>query len=262
MIPQDTALTERPDLFPAWDSLNADQKKLYVRQMEVYAGYQENADWNVGRLLDAIDDMGDLDNTLIFYIWGDNGASMEGTITGSFNEMTFLNGVVLEPDAATEADRPVRRHRRLGGEHSAPHFAAAWAHAGNTPFQWGKQMASHLGGTRNPMVVSWPDRIKPDRDVRTQFTHCIDIGPTVLEAAGHPRAEDCRWDRAGADGRHQLPATPSTMLTPRSGTPCSTSSSPAPGPSTRTAGGRARSWTGIPWDLSPETMKRFAPGRL
>ena len=94
MIPQDAELTARPDLFPAWDSLDDASKKLYARQMEVYAGFQENADWNVGRLLDAIEEMGDLDNTLIFYIWGDNGASLEGTTTGSFNEMTFLNGVV------------------------------------------------------------------------------------------------------------------------------------------------------------------------
>ena len=98
VIPQDAVLTERPNLFPAWDSLNDAEKKLYTRQMEVYAGFQENADWNAGRLLDAIEEMGDLDNTLIFYIWGDNGASMEGTITGSFNEMTFLNGVALDAE--------------------------------------------------------------------------------------------------------------------------------------------------------------------
>ena len=98
VIPQDTELTERPDLFPAWDSLNDAEKKLYIRQMEVYAGFSENADWNVGRPLDAVEEMDELDNTLIFYIWGDNGASMEGTLTGSFNEMTFLNGVVLDAE--------------------------------------------------------------------------------------------------------------------------------------------------------------------
>ena len=124
---------------------------------------------------------------LIVYIWGDNGASMEGTVTGSFNEMTFLNGVVLDPEQQLKLiDERYGGIDAIGGEHTAPHVAAAWAHAGNTPFQWGKQMASHLGGTRNPMVVAWPDRLKPDTEMRTQFTHCIDIAPTVLEAAGIP----------------------------------------------------------------------------
>ena len=186
IVPQDTELTERPDLFPAWDSLTDAQKKLYARQMEVFAGYSENADWNVGRLLDAIEEMGDLDNTLVIYIWGDNGASMEGTLTGSFNETTFFNGVVLDADQQLELIEKFGGIEALGGFHTAPHFAAAWAHANNTPFQWGKQMASHLGGTRDPMVVAWPNRIKPDRRLRDQFTHCIDIVPTILEAAGIP----------------------------------------------------------------------------
>src|SRR5271157_6095485 len=186
IVPGDTELTDRPELFPAWDSLSDAQKKLYVRQMEVFAGFSENADWNVGRLLDAIDDLGDLDNTLIFYIWGDNGASMEGTLTGSFNEMTFLNGVALDADHQLALIETYGGIEELGGDHTAPHVAAAWAHAGNTPFQWGKQMASHLGGTRNPMVVAWPGKIKAGGRMRTQFTHCIDIGPTVLEAIGLP----------------------------------------------------------------------------
>ena len=121
VIPQDAELTERPDLFDAWDSLDDASKKLYTRQMEVYAGFMDNADWNVGRLLDAVEEMGDLDNTLIFYIWGDNGASLEGTTTGSFNEMTFLNGVDIDPEAAARADRQVRRHRGLG---QRPHGTA------------------------------------------------------------------------------------------------------------------------------------------
>ncbi|MCV7149942.1 arylsulfatase [Mycolicibacterium pyrenivorans] len=186
IVPPDTELTPRPDLFPAWDSLTDDQRKLYARQMEVFAGFSENADWNVGRLVDAVDGLGDLDNTLIFYIWGDNGASMEGTVTGSFNEMTFLNGVVLEADHQLELIEQYGGIEALGGEHTAPHFAAAWAHANNTPFQWGKQMASHLGGTRDPMIVHWPARISSDRASRTQFTHCIDIAPTVLDLAGIP----------------------------------------------------------------------------
>ncbi|HXW82125.1 MAG TPA: sulfatase-like hydrolase/transferase, partial [Acidimicrobiales bacterium] len=186
IVPQNTELTERPPLFPAWSSLSDDQKKLYARQMEVFAGFCENADWNVGRLLDAIEEMGDLDNTLVIYIWGDNGASMEGTVTGSFNEMTFLNGIVLEADQQLKLIQQYGGVEALGGDHTAPHYAAAWAHAGNTPFQWGKQMSSHLGGTRNPLIVAWPARIKPSAEVRPQFTHCTDVGPTVLEAAGLP----------------------------------------------------------------------------
>ena len=205
VIPQDAVLTERPDLFDAWDSLDDASKKLYTRQMEVYAGFMDNADWNVGRLLDAVEEMGDLDNTLIFYIWGDNGASLEGTTTGSFNEMTFLNGVDIEPKQQLELIDKYGGIEAWGNHHTAPHIAAAWAWAGNTPFQWGKQMASHLGGTRNPMVVAWPGKIKAGGDLRSQFTHCIDIGPTILEAAGIPGGEGGRWDRAGADGRYELP---------------------------------------------------------
>ena len=139
------------------------QKKLYARQMEVFAGFSENADWNVGRLLDAIEEMGELDNTLVIYIWGDNGACMEGTLTGSFNETTFFNGVVLDAEQQLEIIEKFGGVEELGGFHTAPHFAAAWAHANNTPFQWGKQMASHLGGTRDPMVVAWPKRLEAGR---------------------------------------------------------------------------------------------------
>jgi arylsulfatase len=186
LVPPGTELTDRPGLFPAWDSLTEAQKKLYVRQMEVFAGYSENADWNVGRLLDALEESGDLDNTLVFYVWGDNGASMEGTLTGSFNEMTFLNGVLLDAEQQLALIDEYGGVEALGGDHTAPHFAAAWAHASNTPFQWGKQTGSHLGGTRDPMVVAWPARIKAHGDLRSQFTHCVDIAPTVLEAAGIP----------------------------------------------------------------------------
>ncbi|MBP1945884.1 arylsulfatase [Methanobacterium petrolearium] len=186
IVPENTQLTERPDLFPAWDSLSENERKLYARQMEVYSGYSENADWNVGRLLDEIEEMGDLDNTLIIYIWGDNGASMEGTLTGSFNEMTFLNGIVLDAEDQLKLIEEYGGIDAIGGIHTAPHYAAAWAHAGNTPFQWGKQMASHLGGTRNPMVIAWPNKIKPDSQMRPQFTHAIDVGPTILETIGLP----------------------------------------------------------------------------
>ena len=186
IVPPDTELSARPDLFPAWESLSDAQKKLYARQMEVFAGYSENADWNVGRLLDAIEAMGERDNTLVIFIWGDNGASMEGTLTGSFNETTFFNGVVLDADQQLALIEKFGGIEELGGFHTAPHFAAAWAHANNTPFPWGKQTASHLGGTRNPMVIAWPKRIKGGGEVRAQFTHCIDVVPTILELVGIP----------------------------------------------------------------------------
>jgi arylsulfatase A-like enzyme/uncharacterized membrane protein len=258
IIPADAELTERPDAFPAWDSLSDAQKKLYIRQMEVYAGYQENADWNVGRLLDSIEEMGDLDNTLVIYIWGDNGASLEGTVTGSFNELTFLNGLVLDADEQLALIEKYGGIEDLGGIHTAPHCAAAWAHAMNTPFKWGKQIASHLGGTRNPMVVAWPDRIKPDAALRSQFTHCIDIGPTILEAAGIPEPKT-------VDGIEQEPMDGTSFLF---------SFDDAGAPERHTTqyfemfGGRAMYKDGwwaasrpdrLPWDMSPATLSKFGP---
>ena len=188
------------------------RRQLYARQMEVFAGYSENADWNVGRLLDAVEEMGELDNTLVIYIWGDNGASMEGTLTGSFNETTFFNGVVLEADEQLELIEKFGGIEELGGFHTAPHFAAAWAHANNTPFQWGKQMASHLGGTRDPMVVAWPGRITAGRgDLRSQFTHCIDVGPDDPRAGRHPRAHEGRT--ASSRSPWTAPASPTRSTT-------------------------------------------------
>ncbi|KZS67716.1 sulfatase-like hydrolase/transferase [Mycobacterium ostraviense] len=259
IIPPDTELTERPELFPAWDSLSDTQKKLYARQMEVFAGFSENADWNVGRLLDAIEDLGEADNTLVFYIWGDNGASMEGTNTGSFNEMTFLNGLDLDADQQLALIEQYGGIEALGDEFTAPHFASGWAHANNTPFQWGKQMASHLGGTRDPMVVAWPARIRPDGQVRGQFTHCIDIAPTVLAAIGLP-------EPTSVDGFEQEPMDGTSFL--------HTFDDPAAEERHTVQyfenfGSRAIYrdgwWAGArldraPWDLSPQTMRRFAPG--
>ena len=259
VVPPDTELTERPELYPAWDSLSDAEKKLYARQMEVFAGYSENADWNVGRLLDELEEIGELDNTLILYIWGDNGASMEGTVTGSFNETTFFNAVVLEADQQLKIIEKFGGIDALGGFHTAPHFAAAWAHANNTPFQWGKQMGSHLGGTRDPMVVAWPSRIKPDTQLRTQFTHCIDIAPTVLEAVGIPEPKT-------VDGIEQEPMDGTSFLYTLDD----------PGADERHTvqyfenyGSRAIYKDGwwacakldrIPWDLTPKTLKRFEPG--
>jgi arylsulfatase A-like enzyme len=167
VIPQDAVLTPRPADFPDWDPLPADQKQLYARQMEVYAGFQEATDHEVGRVLGAIEAMGLRDDTLVLYIFGDNGASMEGTETGSFNELTILNGLPITPDQQLEA---IHRYGGLdvwGGPRTHPHYAAAWALAGNTPFPWGKQVASHLGGTRNGMVVSWPKRIRDAGGLRS-----------------------------------------------------------------------------------------------
>jgi arylsulfatase len=198
VIPETAKLTPRDPAFPAWDSLPADQKKLYARQMEVFAGFQENCDHEIGRVINAVDEMGISDNTLILYIWGDNGSSMEGTETGTFNEMTTLNGIELP---AGEQLKLIEKHGGIGawgGPDSQPHFACAWAWAGNTPFQWGKQVASHLGGTRDPMVVSWPKRIKDRGGLRTQFTHVIDVAPTILEAADIPQPK-------AVDGIDQMP---------------------------------------------------------
>lgn len=245
IIPPDAELTERPDLFPAWDSMSEAQKRLFARQMEVFAGFSENADWNVGRLLDAIEDLGESDNTLVFYIWGDNGASMEGTNTGSFNEMTFLNGLDLDAERQLELIEQYGGIAALGDEFTAPHFASAWAHASNTPLQWGKQMASHLGGTRDPLVVAWPARIRPDGRVRSQFTHCIDIAPTVLAASVYRSRP---MSTASSRNRWTEPVScgPSTTLKPKTATPCSTSKTSAAVPSTKTAGGRALAWTRRP----------------
>jgi arylsulfatase len=180
VIPPDTKLTPRPKEIPAWDSLTADQKKVASRLMEAFAGYTAQTDHEVGRIIDAIEGMGQLNNTLIFWEIGDNGASMEGTLNGVFNEMSSLNGV---PEDTAYA---VKHIDEIGGPNAYNHYPVGWAWAMNTPFQWGKQIASHLGGVRNPLVVSWPKRIKDVGGTRTQFHHCIDIVPTILEAAGIP----------------------------------------------------------------------------
>ena len=259
VIPADAELTPRPDALPAWDSLSDSEKKLYARQMEVYAGYQENADWNIGRLLDAVEELGELDNTLVIYIFGDNGASLEGTLTGSFNELTMQNGIALTAEQQLSLIEQYGGLDAWGTDAYAPHYAAAWAWAGNTPFQWGKQVASHLGGTRNGMVVSWPERIKDAGGLRAQFTHCIDIGPTILEAAGIPEPKV-------VDGIAQKPMEGTSFLY---------SFDDANAAERHTVqyfeivGNRAIYKDGwwaacmldrIPWDLSPPTMAKFAPG--
>ena len=178
VIPGNTVLTPRPDSIPAWDSLNDKQKKLYARMMEVYAAALSYMDNQINRILDAIDETGELDNTLVIYIQGDNGASAEGGPNGVLNEMTFFNAM------QEDFDEVFKQMDKLGSEYTFNHFPAGWAHATDTPFQWTKQIASHFGGTRNGLVISWPERIKNKGEVRSQFHHVIDIMPTILDVVG------------------------------------------------------------------------------
>lgn len=178
ILPKDARLTKRHAELPAWDSLNADQKKLFAYMMEVYAAYLTQTDHNVGRVLDAIEQLGQLENTLVFYIVGDNGASVEGNIGGSINEIASLNRI---PE---DLHYMLAHKDDIGTWKTVNHYPVAWAHAMNTPFQFAKQYASHYGGTRNGMVVSWPARIKDRGGIRTQWHHVIDIVPTILEATG------------------------------------------------------------------------------
>ncbi|HVS40108.1 MAG TPA: arylsulfatase [Gemmataceae bacterium] len=178
VVPQDTQLTERSPGIPAWDSLDADHKKVYAHMMEVYAAALSYCDTQMGRILDAVEETGQLDNTLVIYIQGDNGASAEGSFQGLLNEMSIFNGI-------PEDFKQVMAHMDdLGGPTTFNHYPVGWAHAMDTPFQWTKQVASHFGGTRNGLVVSWPARIKDKGGIRTQFHHVIDIAPTILEAVG------------------------------------------------------------------------------
>jgi len=180
VVPQGTKLAPKPDAIKDWDTLTDDEKKLFSRQMEIFAGFGEYTDTEIGRLVQAIEQTGQMDNTLIFYILGDNGTSAEGGMSGLFNEMTYFN-------RAPETVQDILKHYDdLGGPLSYPHMAAGWAVAGDTPFTWTKQVASSFGGTRNGMVVHWPKRITAKGEVRAQFHHVIDVAPTVLEAAGLP----------------------------------------------------------------------------
>jgi arylsulfatase len=180
VVPAGTKLAPKPTAIKDWSALSADEQKLFARQMEVYAGFGEYTDMEVGRLIDAIGATGQLDNTLIFYIIGDNGTSAEGGMNGLYNEMTYFNGV-----NETVADI-LKHYDELGGPTTYPHFAAGWAVAGDTPFAWTKQVPSDYGGTRNGMVVHWPKRITAKNEIRSQWHHVIDVAPTILEAAGLP----------------------------------------------------------------------------
>lgn len=184
VVPPDTKLAPKPEAIKDWDTLSGDEKKLFARQMEVFAAFAEHTDHEVGRLVDTLKDLGQLDNTLIFYVLGDNGASSEGGMNGVFNEMSYFNGV-------QESVQDVLKHYDdLGGPNSYGHYAAGWAVAGNTPFTWVKQVASSYGGTRNAVAVHWPKGIKSKGEVRSQWHHVIDIAPTILEAAGLPEPKE------------------------------------------------------------------------
>jgi arylsulfatase A-like enzyme len=182
VIPPDCQLTERHKEIPAWDDMPAALKPVLVRQMEIYAGFLEYADYHVGRLVDSIKKLNLLDDTLIYYIIGDNGASAEGTLQGTYNEMINFNGAA----ALETPEFLMARLDKLGGPESYNHYAVGWAHAMDTPYQWTKQVASHWGGTRNGTIVHWPAGIKGKGEVRSQFHHVIDVTPTILEAAGLP----------------------------------------------------------------------------
>jgi arylsulfatase len=180
VVPAGTKLARKPEAIKDWDALSADERRLFARQMEVFAGFGEYADFEVGRVIQAVEDLGQLDNTLVFYIVGDNGASGEGTMNGLFNEMTYFNGV---PESVPEI---LKHIDDLGGPDSYGHYAAGWAVAGDAPFTWTKQVAGSYGGTRNGMAVHWPRGIAARGEVRSQWHHIIDVAPTVLEAAGLP----------------------------------------------------------------------------
>ena len=178
VVPPDTKLVPLAPGIPAWDALSAEQKAVYARMMEVYAGFLEQTDHNVGRVLEAIEQVGRAENTIVIYVVGDNGASAEGSVQGLLNEMTFFNGV------KENIDDVLKRVDDIGTFKTYNHYPVGWAHAMCTPFQWTKQVASHYGGTRNGMVVSWPKGIKDRGGLRSQWHHCIDVVPTIYEVCG------------------------------------------------------------------------------
>jgi arylsulfatase A-like enzyme len=211
IVPENTVLAPKPAAIKDWDKLSADEKKLFAHQMEVFAAFGEYTDYQVGKLHDAVDSLGELNNTLFIYIVGDNGASGEGSMNGMYNEMTYFNGV---PETVEDQ---LKKMDELGGPNTFPHYSAGWAVAGDAPFTWTKQEAGTYGGTTNPLIISWPGHIKPDTKVRHQFHHLIDIAPTVYAAVGIPAPKivngvaqlpiqgvsmEYSWDNADAPSTH------------------------------------------------------------
>jgi arylsulfatase A-like enzyme len=184
IVPKGTQLAPKPKAIPDWDTLSADEKKLFAHQVEVFAAYIEMTDHEIGRVVEAIEETGQLDNTLIFFVYGDNGTSAEGGRNGMFSEMTYFNGVQEKvPDMLKVMDK-------WGGPETYPHMAAGWAVAFDTPYKWTKQVASDHGGTKVGMAIHWPKGIKANDELRTQFHHVIDVAPTILEAAGIPEPKE------------------------------------------------------------------------
>jgi arylsulfatase A-like enzyme len=215
VIPPEARLTRRPVEIPAWEEMPEEIKPVLRRQMEVYAGFFEYTDFHIGRLVDAIAGLGALENTLVYYIIGDNGASAEGGLNGTFSEMLHFNNM---QDIETP-EYLIKRLDDIGGHDSYNHYAVGWAHAMDTPYQWTKQIASHWGGTRNGTVVHWPKGIEAKGEIRSQFHHVIDVLPTILEAAGIPEPLSVEgvqqkplegvsmlysFDEANAADRHEL----------------------------------------------------------
>ncbi|MGY3395282.1 arylsulfatase A-like enzyme [Bradyrhizobium sp. USDA 3311] len=180
VIPQNAQLTAWPDSIPKWDTLSPEAKKLYTRQADVYAAYLAYTDYEIGRVIQAIADTGKLDNTLVIYVSGDNGASPEGTLHGLYNEFAVANAV------HPTVEMNMKFYDAWGSDQTYPHYAVGWAWAWDTPFKWTKQIASYFGGTRNGMAMAWPARIKDAGGIRHQFHHVIDVVPTILEAVGVP----------------------------------------------------------------------------
>ncbi|MGB5160984.1 MAG: sulfatase-like hydrolase/transferase, partial [Thermoanaerobaculia bacterium] len=180
IVPEGTQLAPKPEAIPDWDTLSADEKKLFTHQVEVFAAYVEMTDHEIGRVVQAVEETGQLDNTLIFFVYGDNGTSAEGGRNGMFSEMTYFNGVQEKvADMLEKLDK-------WGGPETYPHMASGWAVAFDTPYKWTKQMASDHGGTKVGMAIHWPKGIQAKGGLRTQFHHVIDVAPTILEAAGLP----------------------------------------------------------------------------
>lgn len=199
VVPPGTKLAPKPPAIRDWDTLSADEKRLFTRQAEVYAAFADYTDSEIGRMLQAFDEVGQADNTLVFYIAGDNGTSGEGGMNGMFSEMTYFNGV------QEKVEDMLKKVDQWGGPETYPHMAAGWAVAFDSPFGWMKQVPSDFGGTRNGMVVSWPRGIKAKKGIRSQFSHVIDVAPTVLQAIGLPEPTE-------VDGVKQIPMAGTSLL--------------------------------------------------
>jgi len=199
VIPADTKLPPKPEDIQDWDALSADEQRVFIRQAEVFGGFLEQTDYEIGRLIAAIEEIGEMDNTLIFYIAGDNGTSAEGGFVGMYNEMTYFNNVTEKvEDLLPLIDE-------WGGPETFPHMAAGWAVAFDAPFMWTKQVASDFGGTRNGMIVRWPNGITEKGGMRSQFGHVIDVAPTILEAIGLPEPKS-------VNGTPQTPMEGTSLL--------------------------------------------------